>query len=160
MLCPIRDFRTGLFMEVGFVLAERILYIPSMGFCFLASSLASQFSGVGGFKWRSQIGFLCAAVIAAYSIKTYDRNFDWMSETPLYKTGIAIAPNNAKLHHNYAHSITDDVSRKEFHLREAIRLYPPYISAYINLGVRQLRHYFDPFFFPRLSQLHPTPHAL
>lgn len=24
--------------------------------------------------------------------------------------------------------------KKEFHLREAIRLYPPYISAYVNLG--------------------------
>ena len=48
-------------------------------------------------------------------------------------------PNNAKLHHNYAHSLTKDPAMKhaaEFHFREAIRIYPPYGSAYINLGVQ------------------------
>lgn len=48
-------------------------------------------------------------------------------------------PNNAKLHHNYAHSLGNDPTMKhavEHHYREAIRIYPPYGSAYINLGVQ------------------------
>ena len=48
-------------------------------------------------------------------------------------------PDNAKLHHNYAHTLTSDPAMKhaaEFHFREAIRIYPPYGSAYINLGVQ------------------------
>lgn len=57
----------------------------------------------------------------------------WRSETALYEAGVRVAPNNAKLHHNYAYNTDGD--KKEFHLREALRLYPPYISAYINLGV-------------------------
>lgn len=80
----------------------------------------------------------------------------------LYSSGVRVCPNNAKLHHNAAFYLDKDVSlllpdrrqfhqpsclcnflprlqtdkeAKEFHLREAIRLYPPYISAYTNLGV-------------------------
>jgi hypothetical protein len=57
---------------------------------------------------------------------------DWESELSLYRAGVEAAPSNEKLHHNLAYHLTDP--SKEFHLREAIRLYPPYVSAYINLG--------------------------
>lgn len=68
-------------------------------------------------------------------MRTLARNEDWRTERTLYARGVEVATNNAKLHHNYAYYIDDDPALKEHHLREAIRLYPPYISAYINLGV-------------------------
>lgn len=41
-----------------------------------------------------------------------------------------VLPNNAKLHHNFATSIADS-ARKEYHFREAIRIYPPYGNVMI-----------------------------
>lgn len=33
---------SGLFFEVGFVLAERVLYLPSLGFCLLLACLLER----------------------------------------------------------------------------------------------------------------------
>eukprot|EP00041_Stephanoeca_diplocostata_P023952 m.598147 g.598147 ORF g.598147 m.598147 type:complete len:1012 (+) comp22420_c0_seq1:242-3277(+) len=133
LLCAPFVPATGLFMEVGFVLAERILYIPSMGFCLLVVVVCNRLSAKTGFQWRSFGGSVMGVVVLLYIARTVSRNEVWRSETALYEAGVRVAPNNAKLHHNYAYNIDGD--QKEFHLREALRLYPPYISAYINLGV-------------------------
>jgi hypothetical protein len=114
---------TGLFMEVGFVLAERILYIPSMGFCLVTAAVINRLAFPSGFRWWSQLGTLVVLGILLYSGKTVLRNGDWKDEVSLFGSGVRVAPNNAKLHHNYAYYAEDRV--KEFHLREAIRLYPP-----------------------------------
>ena len=37
---------TNLFFTVGFVVAERVLYVPSMGFCLLVAMGMSQMAGV------------------------------------------------------------------------------------------------------------------
>eukprot|EP00040_Diaphanoeca_grandis_P010659 m.54633 g.54633 ORF g.54633 m.54633 type:complete len:733 (-) comp21947_c0_seq1:71-2269(-) len=173
---------SGLFLEVGFVVAERILYTPSAGACFYFSfylwerwrtlKLAQATNvalikakktdgthddhnaaavvddaddvddggGGSGGLWTPHSGvWLCAcAVVVAFAYTSLRRNVEWKSERSLYESGIAVLPNNAKLHHNYAHTIADDnvLSHKtEHHYRKAISIYPPYGSAYINLGV-------------------------
>lgn len=128
---------SGLFMEVGFVLAERVLYIPSAGYCVLMVIMAQHFSREGIFRWRSRTGLVMTFVLVAYSARTFYRNKDWRNEGALFGSGVKVAPNNAKLHHNYHYAVEGET--REFHLREAIRLYPPYISAYINLGVHLSR---------------------
>ncbi len=57
------------------------------------------------------------------------RNWDWYNEEQLYRTGLQVLPNNAKLHHNFATSITD-YALKEHHFRAAMRIYPPYGAAW------------------------------
>lgn len=130
---------TGLFMEVGFVLAERILYIPSMGFCLLVAGAVNRVSFPTGFRWQSQAGAVMIFVLFLYSARTVVRNQDWLDEVSLFGSGVRVAPNNAKLHHNYAYYSEDRV--KEFHLREAIRLYPPYVlfGATIRPALMYLR---------------------
>lgn len=44
-------------------------------------------------------------------------------------------PNHCANHHDDHHHGRTPGQEKEFHYREAVRLYPPYISAYVNLGV-------------------------
>lgn len=88
---------------------------------------------------------------------------DWKSEKTLYKAGLEALPLNAKLHNNYAFYLDTGVRRetqmpgtmssasytssplypiwqaeadeKEYHLRRAIELYPPYLKARIGLGI-------------------------
>ena len=86
---------TNLFFYVGFVIAERVLYIPSIGFCLL---FAHGFS----MSWKSSGKFLkilLAAITCAYfvllSARTVRRNIDWRSDESLYRSGIAVNPSKA-----------------------------------------------------------------
>lgn len=74
LLCAPFVPATGLFMEVGFVLAERILYIPSMGFCLLVVVVCNRLSGKPGFQWRSVGGNVMIIVVLLYIARTVTRN--------------------------------------------------------------------------------------
>lgn len=86
---------------------------------------------------RSLVWAGLACVLAWYAGRTWSRNEDWSTPRAIYLSSLEAAPDNAKLHHNAAYylDMETEAEKKEFHLREAIRLYPPYISAYVNLGV-------------------------
>ncbi|XP_051546831.1 protein O-mannosyl-transferase TMTC2 isoform X1 [Myxocyprinus asiaticus] len=86
---------TNVFFYVGFVVAERVLYIPSMGFCLLVTvGLRTMF--IRSRSSRSKAVLLSCAVglVLLYSLKTIRRNQDWQSEEMLYRSGIAV--NHAK----------------------------------------------------------------
>lgn len=84
---------SNLFFYVGFVIAERILYIPSMGFCLLvahgAHLLSLRSRSAGG---RRGVALAALLVIAAFSARTWRRNQDWQTEEKLYTAGIAVNP--------------------------------------------------------------------
>lgn len=84
---------TNLFFYVGFVIAERVLYVPSMGFCLLVTV------GVRALYVKAQKRFLknlvfcsTAALIVFYGLKTVVRNGDWQNEEMLYRSGIKVNP--------------------------------------------------------------------
>uniref|UniRef100_A0A6Q2WY81 dolichyl-phosphate-mannose--protein mannosyltransferase n=1 Tax=Esox lucius TaxID=8010 RepID=A0A6Q2WY81_ESOLU len=87
---------TNLFFYVGFVIAERVLYIPSMGFCLLvavgARALYIRLRTRGP---RGMLLGLCTGLVLVYSIKTVLRNQDWSNEEMLYKSGISVNPAKA-----------------------------------------------------------------
>ncbi|PSN37297.1 hypothetical protein C0J52_24717 [Blattella germanica] len=80
---------TNLFFYVGFVVAERVLYIPSIGYCLLI--------GLGCHVIHSRTNkclvLVCVALLlAAFSVRTVQRNRDWVDEESLYRSGIPINP--------------------------------------------------------------------
>lgn len=84
---------TNLFFYVGFVIAERVLYIPSMGFCLLVAAGARTLSiRLRTRGRRSMLLALCAALVLLNGAKTIQRNRDWSNEESLYKSGIAANP--------------------------------------------------------------------
>lgn len=89
---------SNLFFYVGFVIAERILYIPSMGVCLLVGL------GVGTLytRWQSVAGrrvllLTLACLVLAFSARTMLRNLDWQSEERLYTSGIRVNPAKGRL---------------------------------------------------------------
>ncbi|XP_077424967.1 protein O-mannosyl-transferase TMTC2 [Vanacampus margaritifer] len=87
---------TNLFFYVGFVVAERVLYIPSMGFCLLvAVGLRSMYVRLQKRSSRTLLVYCSAAVILLFSVKTVLRNRDWENEEMLYKSGISVNPAKA-----------------------------------------------------------------
>jgi len=88
---------SNLFFYVGFVVAERVLYLPSVGFCLLVTLGAQSWAKSGG-KWRRRAvigGFVIA--IASMTVRTLKRNRDWLNEESLYRAGISVNPPKGKL---------------------------------------------------------------
>ena len=84
---------TNLLFYVGFVVAERVLYIPSIGLCLmLGHGMSQMFKGHKG--QTRKIASICGLVIllAFFGLKTLRRNQDWKDEESLYRAGIPINP--------------------------------------------------------------------
>ena len=131
---------SNLFFPVGFVVAERVLYLPSMGFCMLVAL------GLWHLMWQrnsatSKIAKISLiSLLLLHSVKTLHRNGDWRSDRELFVSAIAINPDNGKLYNNLGH---DHEARGEYQtaerlFRRAVKVQPDDIGAYINLG-RALR---------------------
>lgn len=88
---------TNLFFYVGFVIAERILYIPSMGFCLLVAQgfcclLTRCRDLLRGKIYRRVLWFFFAFSIVSYSWRTVQRNANWKTEESLYRSGLHVNP--------------------------------------------------------------------
>ncbi|XP_061921597.1 protein O-mannosyl-transferase TMTC1 isoform X2 [Entelurus aequoreus] len=127
---------TNLFFRVGFVVAERVLYMPSMGYCILVVHGLSRLSSLVG---RSGTAFVSASMLLLlllFSWKTFQQNQVWLSREALFSSGIRTLPHNAKVHYNYANFLKDNSQYQEaiYHYTIALRLYPRHASAMNNLG--------------------------
>lgn len=120
-------------VKVGFVIAERILYVPSLGFVFLIA--------IGVDKLRRKIDqrilySFTTLICLIFIFKTRHRSSEWMSEESLFESGLEVCPRNAKVHYNIARlaSSNQNNSKALKHYHEAIELYPNYGAALMNLG--------------------------
>ncbi|KAJ8974816.1 hypothetical protein NQ317_010393 [Molorchus minor] len=82
---------TNLLFYVGFVVAERVLYLPSAGLCLLLGlSGASLWNNCK--RYRFVLTVCLVVVLVAFSVKTIGRNKDWHDEESLYRSAIPINP--------------------------------------------------------------------
>nr|XP_042899356.1 protein O-mannosyl-transferase TMTC1 [Parasteatoda tepidariorum] len=126
---------SNLLVTVGFVVAERVLYIPSLGFCILVSHGLQRLMQRGAIiAWLCRVGALF--LIMLFVVKTMARNNVWLSREALVKSGLESVPHNAKVHFNYA-NYKKDVGDRFLaieHYRIALRLWPTYSTTHNNLG--------------------------
>lgn len=127
---------SNLFFRVGFVVAERVLYMPSMGYCVLISHGLTRLSSVIG-RWGSMVlGVPTLLLLLLFSWKTVTQNQVWLNREALFRSGIQTLPHNAKVHYNFANFLKDTGRHQEAirHYSIALRLYPRHASALNNLG--------------------------
>ena len=90
---------SNLFFYVGFVVAERVLYIPSAGFCLLSgcgAALALSRAGKRKPALRAAVAALLLCALLGCGLRTVGRNRDWADEEGLYRSGIQINPPKGK----------------------------------------------------------------
>lgn len=88
---------SNLFFYVGFVVAERVLYIPSMGFCLLVTlGIRAMFVKMRRRSFKALLFGCAAGLVLFYSLRTGCRNQDWQSEEMLYRSGITVNPAKGK----------------------------------------------------------------
>ncbi|NWT80541.1 TMTC1 protein, partial [Lanius ludovicianus] len=126
---------SNLFFRVGFVVAERVLYMPSMGYCILFVHGLKKLSTWLN-KWRITVLTLFALLLLLFSWKTVKQNEIWLSRESLFSSGVKTLPHNAKVHYNYANFLKDQGRNIEaiYHYKTALKLYPRHASALNNLG--------------------------
>lgn len=124
---------SNLFFPVGFVVAERVLYMPSMGFCLLVGF---------GFqllieRLNKRVAWTCMALlIASHAAKTYTRNADWETEYTIFMSGLKVNQRNAKLFNNVGHALESDGKYGDalnFFLT-AVNVQQDDVGAHINVG--------------------------
>ena len=123
---------SNLFFPVGFVVAERILYLPSMGFCLL---VAQGWKRLYNLRQKTMTVVL-AFLLCLFSCKTLVRNGDWRNEFSLFQSGLKITQSNAKLINNLGHALEAE-GRYQAALRyflEAIQVQPDDMGGHINVG--------------------------
>ncbi|XP_044048412.1 protein O-mannosyl-transferase TMTC3 isoform X3 [Siniperca chuatsi] len=124
---------SNLFFPVGFVVAERVLYVPSMGFCVLVAH---------GFKIVSHKGHLkiswliIGVLLTTHAVKTFNRNWDWESEYTLFTSALKVNKNNAKLWNNVGHALENqnNYAKALQYFLQATRVQPDDIGAHMNVG--------------------------
>ncbi|KAG8222707.1 hypothetical protein J437_LFUL002764 [Ladona fulva] len=85
---------SNLFFHVGFVVAERVLYLPSAGYCILVAIGAKAVWGRFVRTRTLRMVLLCGVLVLLVSMgaRTVRRNRDWQDEESLYRSGIAVNP--------------------------------------------------------------------
>lgn len=109
----------NIFFKVGFVVAERTLFLPSAGYCLLlAIGLEKVYSRVS-----PKILLLYIALIVLFFTRSWIRSSQWTSEKSLFQSALNVCPLNAKVHYNIAKNAADrgDVAIAELEYRESIR---------------------------------------
>ena len=133
---------SNLFFPVGFVVAERILYLPSMGFCMMVGNgawkiISNDKSSQGNsMRWKILVFGLIAYVLAALATKTLLRNPEWQSHIPLFTSGLKLNPRNGLLLANLGKEMRElgDCESAERLMEMGIEASPTHSAAYINLG--------------------------
>ncbi|XP_041591823.1 protein O-mannosyl-transferase TMTC1 isoform X2 [Vulpes lagopus] len=148
---------SNLFFRVGFVVAERVLYMPSMGYCILFVHGLSKLC-----TWLNRCGATTLTVstvllLLLFSWKTVKQNEIWLSRESLFRSGVQTLPHNAKVHYNYANFLKDQGRNREAisHYRTALRLYPRHASALNNLGTLTRDAAEAKMYYQRALQLNP-----
>lgn len=110
---------------VGTVVAERLLYVPSLGFLFALVSGAHSFEqqGSGRLKlrwnfWRIALRSSALLILAAWSVRSYRRVLDWATVRQLVEAEAANQPRSVKVQLRRA-----DALLREGRLEEALSGY-------------------------------------
>lgn len=143
---------SNLVFRIGVLMAERLIYLPSVGACLLCA-LAADAVGrrwprpllrVPGFRDRVGLGGVVLGVgvgltLCAYGILTIRRNTVWRNTRVLFETGVRIQPHSHKTWLNLAllHYTHNEDQKALECLYEARRLAP---NSYETLGRIAFHH--------------------
>jgi tetratricopeptide (TPR) repeat protein len=140
----------NLLFNIGAPMADRFLYLPSLGFCIAIASFLTLFFKVSYLRELISNKALLAIILlltVAYSIKTFSRNPDWYDNLTLFEKDVKSSKNSAKINYYYANTLFKKfldtepgkqdstlLTTSEKYFAEAVRIYPGFHTALYNLG--------------------------
>ncbi len=150
----------NIFFLIGTSFAERLLFLPSVGFCLLAGIAISGFAQVLPFEDQATARarerttgnkaawIVAIAVLSLFAIRTVTRSAEWKDEWTLISADVKRSPNSARMRYLHGIALRDRGSEQRdeagYHdyMLEAIRefeecvsILPTYTQAYEELGL-------------------------
>ena len=119
----------NIFFYVGFVVAERLLYLPSLGYSLLLALGVRRLASSR--PLLSRLGLL--VLLLSAGLRTIARNTDWRNEETLFKSGLTVNP--AKSFSNLGNILyaKGQLKDSEIVFKEAIRCRPNMADTHYNL---------------------------
>lgn len=117
---------------IGTIKAERLMYLPSLGWCVACGWLATH----PRFRRRRAWLVGVSLVVVAYAGRTWVRNRDWRDNFTLFAATVHTSPDSAKVRHNLAvaYEQRGDIDAAMLHFREALAIFPAYDAAAFGIG--------------------------
>ncbi|MBK8845333.1 MAG: tetratricopeptide repeat protein [Bacteroidetes bacterium] len=151
---------TNLFFLTRSTMADRFLYMPSLGFCIalivlLSRLLKIDFSSAVNFpSIGNMVGYhkaftgIIGVLLLIASVKTFARNQDWENDTTIFSSDAEHAPGSARIHYLYGNHFLQDLNQnlvpaaeQEEHwqiavreLKRSIECHADYLESYMGLG--------------------------
>lgn len=135
-------------LPVGVLLAERLLYLPSVGFCLAAAAGAGELAGAARRRGlvlgtRTAAG-LAGLLLLGLGARTVARTFDWVDARAVWESEVRKAPREVVVNNNLAVEYNRLGRHREAveRLQVALEVAPWYWRARVNLGIA-LQHLGD-----------------
>ncbi len=130
-ILPVSNFP----FPIGTMMAERVLYLPSLGFCLLLAVAVTTLAVRP--RWRGLAIGAFALLLLGYGTRTVLRNWDWRSGVVLFAAAARTSPESAVAQFNLGTSLLlkGDLSGARRSIEKSLQIYPNYGDAHTNLGV-------------------------
>ncbi|MEO5571042.1 MAG: tetratricopeptide repeat protein [Bacteroidia bacterium] len=141
-------------------MAERFLYMPSLGFAIIVTLLVARlfkvdfnakvsFSGVTNlFNYHKNFTYLVCFILVVAGIKTIARNTDWKNDTTIFSADALNAPNSSRIHFLYGNHMVQEVKQNKVsgsdvekyydiaieQFNKCISIHPDHYESYFGLG--------------------------
>ncbi len=143
---------SNLFFNIGAPLAERFMFIPSLGICIVCGKLFNDIylyvSNTMAPKFIITVGYsLCGLLLIAAVYRNIIRCYDWKDNHTLFIADVKAVPNNAKAYLNAGIAYLEigkdliGVERQQSfdsaktYFAKGIAIYPLFADGYLNTGV-------------------------
>lgn len=131
----------NLLFPIGTIMAERFLFLPSVGFCAIAALALNRLESrlpaeSASAVRRAMTALLFPIAIVGYGLRTEVRYLDWRNDYTISRSAVGVSPGSTKAHFNYAAACQE---RGEFEeaikgYENAIAIWPEYGDAHRNLA--------------------------
>jgi len=123
------------------VLGERVLYVPSIGFCVLAGGAFATAAGAASSGARTTAWTVLSLALLFNAIRTPLRNRDWENDLTLFEATARVSTRSVRVLNNHGNVLytRGDLEGAEKSYREALDLYPEYDDARVNLAGTLIR---------------------
>jgi protein O-mannosyl-transferase len=125
---------SNILFAAGFIKAERILYIPSMGLIVSMSAVLVFLAQNSKLKW---LGYGLAGVLTVFFAgRTWIRNYDWKDNYALAAATLKTAPDSPRMNNMMGLEMRAQHREAETlqYLEKAVQLNPKHVPALVNLG--------------------------
>jgi len=114
--------------------AERYLYMPSIGFFIALGMLFSRIPAQG--RIRQALWGGVAIIVIAYAALTIQRNLDWKDNLSLFFSGVMKDPSSAAAHYNLgtAYMEKEDLASARREWESTLAIAPGYADALTQMG--------------------------